>query len=456
MNGPDADERTEDAHRVSIRCDAGTQGSASAFCSPRKEAEQVAAAEKLLAEIDPDRIYTYEYVCYRITRVRWKPSDVKFAGGEAKHDCGCSSKIYRMPPMCRRAAGERVVTIEELARRFNVSTKTISRWRRLGLISRRFVMDGRKRVGFLESSVNRFVAQNSDKVRRGSQFSQLTRRARAIHHRARRLARQEGRRRKSSAASPASRAQSRDGPLHAQAIRPGKRRSAIFPENQGPSSGDQAKDLPPVPSGRVGRSALQAIFPHAGQHLPHTWRDAGPADCRIAVGLRSNEEFPKALRASKREQRDPRADAGQRRAGEEGPPSPGLPPYLASLYEVPLLSRNQEAHLFRKMNYLKYKAGKLREGLDPSQPKSSVMDEIDALYRRGGGHEEPDRPRQSPPGGLDCQAARGTGGKFLRVGQRRQCVADAGRGKVRFRAGIQVQHLCKLGNHEELCPDDSR
>ena len=31
----------------------------------------------------------------------------------------------------------------------------------------------------------------------------------------------------------------------------------------------------------------------------------------------------------------------------------GLPPYLASLYEVPLLDREQEMHLFRKMNYLK-------------------------------------------------------------------------------------------------------
>ena len=58
----------------------------------------------------------------------------------------------------------------------------------------------------------------------------------------------------------------------------------------------------------------------------------------------------------------------------------GLPPYLASLYEVPLLGRNQEAHLFRKMNYLKYKAAQLREKLDPSQPRASLMDEIERLY----------------------------------------------------------------------------
>ena len=34
-------------------------------------------------------------------------------------------------------------------------------------------------------------------------------------------------------------------------------------------------------------------------------------------------------------------------------PPAGLPPYLASLYDVPLLTREQEAHLFRKFKSLK-------------------------------------------------------------------------------------------------------
>jgi RNA polymerase primary sigma factor/RNA polymerase sigma factor len=58
----------------------------------------------------------------------------------------------------------------------------------------------------------------------------------------------------------------------------------------------------------------------------------------------------------------------------------GLPPYLASLYEVPLLTREQEAHLFRKMNYLKYKAARLREELQPSRPKAALMEQIEKLY----------------------------------------------------------------------------
>ena len=60
-------------------------------------------------------------------------------------------------------------------------------------------------------------------------------------------------------------------------------------------------------------------------------------------------------------------------------PPEGVPPYLASLYDVPLLSREQEAHLFRKMNYLKHRALKLRDGLDPLKATTTVLDEIDRL-----------------------------------------------------------------------------
>jgi RNA polymerase primary sigma factor len=58
----------------------------------------------------------------------------------------------------------------------------------------------------------------------------------------------------------------------------------------------------------------------------------------------------------------------------------GLPPYLASLYEVPLLNREQEGYLFRKFNYLKFKATRLRNELDPAHARSSLMDEIERLY----------------------------------------------------------------------------
>lgn len=58
-----------------------------------------------------------------------------------------------------------------------------------------------------------------------------------------------------------------------------------------------------------------------------------------------------------------------------------LPAYLESLYDVPLLTREQESHLFRRMNYLKYKAGVLRADLIVSPPEMVSMDRIEELYQ---------------------------------------------------------------------------
>ena len=133
----------------------------------------------------------------------------------------------------------------------------------------------------------------------------------------------------------------------------------------------------------------------------------------------------------------------------------GLPPYLASLYEVPLLTREQEYHLFRKFNYLKYKATKLREKLDPSRARTSVMDEIEQLY-----DEAVQVKNQIVQANLRLVVSiakrhvNGVGG-FLRPGERRQHVADPGRGEVRLLARQQVQHVRQLGDHEELRPHDS-
>jgi RNA polymerase primary sigma factor len=57
----------------------------------------------------------------------------------------------------------------------------------------------------------------------------------------------------------------------------------------------------------------------------------------------------------------------------------GLPPYLAGLYEVPLLGREQEIHLFRKMNFLKYLANQLRDEVDPGRADSTMLDRIEEI-----------------------------------------------------------------------------
>jgi RNA polymerase primary sigma factor/RNA polymerase sigma factor len=59
-----------------------------------------------------------------------------------------------------------------------------------------------------------------------------------------------------------------------------------------------------------------------------------------------------------------------------------LNPYVASLYRTPLLTSEQEQQLFRKYNYLKFRAAKLRAACDPSNPPRHMLDEIEQLHAR--------------------------------------------------------------------------
>jgi RNA polymerase sigma factor (sigma-70 family) len=60
----------------------------------------------------------------------------------------------------------------------------------------------------------------------------------------------------------------------------------------------------------------------------------------------------------------------------------GLPPELSSLYEVPLLNREQEAHLFRQMNFLKHQANRLRARIDPTKARTSDLDQLEDVQKR--------------------------------------------------------------------------
>jgi RNA polymerase primary sigma factor/RNA polymerase sigma factor len=354
------------------------------FAPREKKMEQVGQAEKLLRELDPKRTYTYEYLCFRITNYRPESyPDLKLSGQEAGHDLRLFVEdVSESAGISAENAGEPVMTVEALAKEFNVSTKTISRWRRHGLVSRRFVMDGRKRVGFLHSSVQKFVEQNRDRVRRGSQFSQLSDGERAeIVERARRLAQ--------AGACPAdvtkrlAAKMSRSIETIRYTLKQFDREHpdlAVFPENRGPLGveakrkifqqyhrGDSVEDLAKRYC-RTRTSIYRVIAEMRARRIGELPLDFIPSDAFAKV------------RSQRREQKviGPLPES-ELPAKKSRLPS-GLPPYLASLYEVPLLTRKQEAHLFRKMNYLKYKAGKLRSKLDADRPKSSMMDQIERYY----------------------------------------------------------------------------
>ena len=54
-----------------------------------------------------------------------------------------------------------------------------------------------------------------------------------------------------------------------------------------------------------------------------------------------------------------------------------LPPYLARLCDKQLLTADEERELFRRMNYLKFRAAQLREEIDVDRPRSQLLEEAE-------------------------------------------------------------------------------
>jgi RNA polymerase primary sigma factor len=352
------------------------------FAPPARKLEQMARAQQLLREIEPERQYPYQFVCYRITDYRPDSyPDLLIPGSELAHDLA----------LLIAALDEPVVTLEELSKRLNVSTRTIRRWAKLGLVGRRVVHDGKRQVCFQQTVIDQFLASEHDRVERGSRFTQMTDLERnQIIERARRLARVAG-----STLTEVSRRIARRLGRSVEAVRytiknhdrqyPGR---ALFPNLTGPL--DAATKQTIYTSYRRGitvdtlakrfhrtRTSMYRVIKEVrAQHLleqPIEYIDNpefhDPTDEAAIVGPMPRAEEYEARRRDMRVPRD-------------------VPPELAACYEYPLLTKEQEQHLFRKMNYLKYKAAHLREqflqegeadGIDPDPVETPTLEAIEDL-----------------------------------------------------------------------------
>jgi len=138
---------------------------------------QVADAEDFLHDLDPDKAYPLELIVHKITgyRPRGYTEDL-YAGQAVQHDLGLLiEQVSDSLDVRTDQTAEPVLTIDDVSSRFNVTSKTIQRWRRKGLPARRFIFaDGKRRVGFLLGSVERFFSEHQDQVTRGMNFSQVS------------------------------------------------------------------------------------------------------------------------------------------------------------------------------------------------------------------------------------------------------------------------------------------
>ncbi len=352
--------------------------------TPRdRRLEQIDRAEQLLAEIDRERRYPYEYLCFRITGFRPEGTPALVLDGkDVWNDLrlfveDLSATVGQPADQAR----EPVLTVDAVSRRFNVSTRTVARWRGQGLVARRFIIDGRTKVGFLESSLTRFVDTHRDQVDRGTKFRQLTdeereeiiRRARrmaqvghgGLVEIARRIARKLGR--STETVRTTLKAYDRDHPDR-----------ALFPTHAGPLDAGSKGEIYKLFRRGV---SVEVLAPQFGRTRSSVYRVVNEMrarklqDAKLEYMPHPSFDDPDSRVAILAPLPEPADGKAPRR-----PKAPkGLPPYLASLYEVPLLSREQEAHLFRKMNYLKFLADRTRMRIDPARAKTTDLDVVERL-----------------------------------------------------------------------------
>jgi RNA polymerase primary sigma factor len=351
------------------------------FAPREKKIEQVEKAEQLITEIDPQRVYSCDYIYYRITNFRPEESpNLTVSGTEARHDLRLFVEDVSDSADIRvEDVSEPVHTVEQLSKMMNVSTKTISRWREQGLVSRRFIVEGRKRVGFLHSSVERFVNRNLDRVKRGRRFSQLTEQERdEIVDRARRLARAGGN--LSEITRQVAKQMSRSIETVRYTLKQFDRKNpnlAIFPNHSGPLTDESKQQI--YQQFRRGET-VESLGKQYNRTRSVVYRVINEVRAaRIAelpLDNIHNDEFATRGAAKRILVPMPEAETAQRKTK----PPADLPHYLSSLYDVPLLTREQEYHVFRRLNFLKHQASKLRDQLNADKPSTKVMTEIENLY----------------------------------------------------------------------------
>lgn len=356
-----------------------------------KRIEQVRRAEALHDEIEPAKAYPFDFLAYRLTGFRSNSGDAVLLIGEpVRADLRLMietlSRSVEMPLL----GSETAFTADQLASRFNVSTKTITRWRKIGLRWRwvKPASGGRKAVMFLKPAVERFVAEHGDRVGRAAGFRPmpLAERQRLIT-RARRIAAQ----RDVSLNRVADHLAKRTGRA-LETVRlilekhdrrhPGRR---IFLGRRGPLTSREKRIVARAHRMGVAISKIAERFGRTHSTIYRALHERRAARARrITLSCVDSPNFD-------------RPDADQVILGKPLDPLPnpalntrriapiaGLPDAVAALYCQPTID---DAHLrswFIRFNYLKHKAIRIRDRFDRYEPRVNDLDRFDDCIAQAG------------------------------------------------------------------------
>ena len=343
--------------------------------------------EKLLADLQDQKEYSYEFLYYRITGFRPDAAlSQTYTGAAVRPDLlRMLRQLSDSSPIEAAAVGENVYTIEEVCARLKVSAKTLARWREKHLVSRKYVFpDGAKRTGIRHGALEEFLRRHERLVARSAQFSLLS--PEEISHiaaLARDYAAEEGMTISRCAgliAEQTGRAREtlRSWLLRHDAENPDE---ALFPSRRSTPGRRLRRQMYKDHASGV---SVEELCARLGRSRASVYRLINRARAEEVldepVSYISDEAFEKPV--AKVESLDPNAEA----AGQTRRPSPGRPTPEG---KTPLPSKAEELRYFKRYNYAKYLLSQLRERLDPARyVPAKLLDEIESERNRAAHLEE--------------------------------------------------------------------
>jgi len=357
------------------------------FTPQKQRRKQLDSAEELLAMVDRDKEYPFEFVCFKITgfrpkgQVEWE----SIKGDELADDLQIFiSKLSGQVAAPAVEQSEKVYSIEELAAAFEVSTKTIHRWRKRGLVARKFIFDdGKKRLGFLHSAVDKFARENPDLIAKAKIFRRLTdKQKQLIIKQVRALA--------------ARTTLSRHQIINQVAAKIGKAHETVrytilnYEKNNPdkPVFGEPPGAISPATAGELYKLFKQGcdvkeLMRRFGRSKSSIYRIINQRRARALLARKiefiASDEFLEEG-AEEKILAEP-IDALKRTFGKSSKrfelAGDSLPKYLQTLKDAPVLNRDREVELFRRYNYLKYLACITRAGMKPNGVSSAQLSKIE-------------------------------------------------------------------------------
>ncbi len=356
--------------------------------------QQLYRAERLHDEIDPDQTYPMEQLTLRITGYRPETEDDRLLVGEA-----VASDLRLLIDSVSRSITVPVddenegsfETPQQLAARLNVSVRTLARWRELGLRWRwvKWPDEPQPRLVYPREAVACFLERYGERVDRASRFTQLPQSVRAdILRRARRIAQA----RQVTLNQVARHLAHRLGRAVETVRQILQQHDTAHPED--PIFTDRDHPLDQREQRIIARAHRMGV-PMA--RLVQRFNRTRATIYRIAAIHRAaalrqrriewvdsplfhREDADDLLLPSEASEADEDAEP---RSMPASPPA-GWPEALQPLFTQAPLNPRWQRTLALRMNYLLYKAAKLRDELDRHSPSQRRMDQIEHLLQRAG------------------------------------------------------------------------